>query len=166
MRNISTSSDNIIHGKCSLFACRCCRTKYGWEHQRWCELSSVTEPACEKCRYYSGHNGRCAHPAKKIRKEFLLERNAIFFGINNILNEVIQEFGGENKDKNKENENNNEKKEDIDKEMKNNEKINENNISNISEFKYELKLQNKVSTSRSYKVLIVPFMELKHEREQ
>ena len=30
----------------------------------------------------------------------------------------------------------------------------------------ELKLQNKVSTSRSYKVLIVPFMELKHEREQ
>jgi len=70
-----------------------------------------------------------------------------FFGINNILNEVIQEFGGENKDKNKENENNNEKKEDIDKEMKNNEKINENNISNISEFKYELKLPNKIKSN-------------------
>ena len=71
-----------------------------------------------------------------------------FYGINNLLNEVIKEFGGENKDKNKENENNNEKKEEIKKEGKNNENISGNNIiNNISEFKYELKLPNKTKNN-------------------
>ena len=71
-----------------------------------------------------------------------------FYGINNLLNEVIKEFGGENKDKNKENENNNEKKEEIKKEVKNNENISGNNIiNNISEFKYELKLPNKTKNN-------------------
>ena len=71
-----------------------------------------------------------------------------FYGINNLLNEIIKEFGGENKDKNKENENNNEKKEEIKKEGKNNENISGNNIiNNISEFKYELKLPNKTKNN-------------------
>ena len=81
-----------------------------------------------------------------------------FYGINNLLNEVIKEFGGENKDKNKENENNNEKKEEIKKEGKNNENISGNNIiNNISEFKYELKLPNKTKNN-------LPITDIKKEK--
>ena len=81
-----------------------------------------------------------------------------FYGINNLLNEVIKEFGGENKDKNKENENNNEKKEEIKKEGKNNENISGNNIiNNISEFKYELKLTNKTKNN-------LPITDIKKEK--
>ena len=81
-----------------------------------------------------------------------------FYGINNLLNEVIKEFGGENKDKNKENENNNEKKEEIKKEVKNNENISRNNIiTNIREFKYELKLPNKTKNN-------LPITDIKKEK--
>ena len=81
-----------------------------------------------------------------------------FYGINNLLNEVIKEFGGENKDKNKENENNNEKKEEIKKEVKNNENISRINIiTNISEFKYELKLPNKTKNN-------LPITDIKKEK--
>ena len=81
-----------------------------------------------------------------------------FYGINNLLNEVIKEFGGENKDKNKENENNNEKKEEIKKEVENNENISGNNIiNNISEFKYELKLTNKTKNN-------LPITDIKKEK--
>ncbi|MBQ5398631.1 MAG: hypothetical protein IIU14_04240 [Ruminococcus sp.] len=64
-------SDNAIFGSCPLFACRRCRTKYGWEHQVWCEMSCVTRPTCVDCRYFSSQGGGCAHPAKRTRKEEL-----------------------------------------------------------------------------------------------
>ena len=60
----------VIHGDCSLFACRCCRTKYGWTHQAWCENCLLTVPACMDCHYYHCLSGLCTHPAlKRIRKE-------------------------------------------------------------------------------------------------
>lgn len=69
MNNKTTISDYKIRGNCSLFVCRCCRTKYGWEHQNWCELKSLSQPLCGDCRYYSNEN-KCIHPAaNKLRKE-------------------------------------------------------------------------------------------------
>ena len=63
MRDDIHLSDNIIRGECSLFVCRLCRTKYGWEHQRWCELGAIVEPSCWNCRYFRGQSGECVHPA-------------------------------------------------------------------------------------------------------
>ena len=59
-----------IRGGCSFFACRCCRTKYGWEHQAWCEVFYLTEPDCADCYYYRQGMGSCVHPAlKNVREE-------------------------------------------------------------------------------------------------
>ncbi|MBQ5347209.1 MAG: hypothetical protein IIU39_04060 [Ruminococcus sp.] len=70
MRNNRELQDSIIRGSCSLFACRVCRTKYGWAHQRWCELSDHTRPSCGDCRYFILRDGECTHPAtNKLRKE-------------------------------------------------------------------------------------------------
>ena len=63
MRN-KVLPENAIRGSCSLFVCQYCRTKYGWEHQAWCELSSLVSPSCGDCRYYKEEN-ECVHPAKK-----------------------------------------------------------------------------------------------------
>ncbi len=57
MRSKAVQSPYVIRGSCSLFACRCCRTKYGWEHQPWCTHDTLTEPTCDDCRYYSAHGG-------------------------------------------------------------------------------------------------------------
>lgn len=65
------TANEIISGNCSLFACRCCRTKYGWNHQKWCALSLVTHPACTECKYFRERDRECIHPAKKIRKDEL-----------------------------------------------------------------------------------------------
>lgn len=62
-------ADNIIRGSCPLFVCRSCRTKYGWAHQPWCDMCTLTLPTCEDCRYFSQHDNDCTHPAKKFRKE-------------------------------------------------------------------------------------------------
>ena len=70
MRN-KVLSENAIRGSCSLFVCRCCRTKYGWEHQEWCDLSALTQPSCKECRYFRERDGECVHPAKKPWKEEL-----------------------------------------------------------------------------------------------
>ncbi len=71
MRKDSDLSDNIIRGNCSLFVCKICRTKYGWEHQKWCEYYSLTLPSCKDCRYFSENESECIHPTKKLRKETL-----------------------------------------------------------------------------------------------
>lgn len=55
---------NIIGGKCSMFACRICRTKYGWQHQPWCEAIHITAPVCADCCYLAA-NGECIHPLSK-----------------------------------------------------------------------------------------------------
>ena len=62
------TSGYIILGSCRLFACRCCLTKYGWEHQEWCEVCSLTQPTCRDCRYYSERHSRCEHPVMKKRE--------------------------------------------------------------------------------------------------
>ena len=67
IRNII--SEYAIHGDCSFFACRYCRTKYGWEHQAWCEMNFLTAPTCFDCQYYRRRAGSCKHPALKNRKE-------------------------------------------------------------------------------------------------
>ena len=56
--------DCTIRGSCPLFVCRCCRTKFGWAHQRWCDCAWLTEPSCRDCRY-CGARGQCRHPIKK-----------------------------------------------------------------------------------------------------
>ncbi len=61
-------SGNTIRGSCSLFACRCCRTKYGWAHRDWCEISASTSPGCADCRYFNRKEGECRHPALKKEK--------------------------------------------------------------------------------------------------
>lgn len=67
MRYPKDRSDYEIRGSCSLFVCRLCRTKFGWEHQEWCDNYSLTEPACRDCRYNSARSGKCLHPIKKLR---------------------------------------------------------------------------------------------------
>ena len=54
-----------IDAACTLFACRMCRTKTGWKHQRWCELAAVCEPSCRDCRYWSAKRAICEHPAQR-----------------------------------------------------------------------------------------------------
>lgn len=65
MRYQTQLIDNFIRGSCPLFVCRCCRTKYGWRHQGWCEIGSVTEPTCLDCRYFHQTNSECVHPSQK-----------------------------------------------------------------------------------------------------
>ncbi|MCR5137317.1 MAG: hypothetical protein K6C12_09495 [Oscillospiraceae bacterium] len=59
------NNEAIIRCACPLFACRICRTKTGWPHQLWCEISGVTEPGCTDCRYHNPEKSACAHPARK-----------------------------------------------------------------------------------------------------
>ena len=56
---------NLIRARCPRFACRLCRTKTGWPHQRWCELSFLTQPECTDCRYWSEKKHACDHPAAR-----------------------------------------------------------------------------------------------------
>ena len=56
----------LIAAACELYACRVCRTKTGWPHQKWCEMKLVTNPDCGDCRYWSEKKGKCDHPA--VRK--------------------------------------------------------------------------------------------------
>ncbi len=65
MRYDFANPEYIIRGNCSCFVCRCCLTKYGWEHQSWCEVYSLTQPTCRDCRYYSERRSRCEHPVLK-----------------------------------------------------------------------------------------------------
>lgn len=61
------TNENIIGGGCDMFACRICRTKFGYKHQAWCELSHIISPGCTDCRYWSQNDGACRHPlAKKV----------------------------------------------------------------------------------------------------
>ena len=69
MKYQSTMSEKAIRGNCSFFACRYCHTKFGWEHQEWCEYHLLLEPSCKDCRYYSTGRNECIHPAKKRRED-------------------------------------------------------------------------------------------------
>ncbi len=60
-------TETVIRSACPLFACRLCRTKSGWPHQRWCVLRDMAEPGCPDCRYFDLTRGVCAHPAKERR---------------------------------------------------------------------------------------------------
>ena len=75
MLNNNYLSEYLIRGDCSYFVCCCCRTKFGWEHQEWCESRLLSEPSCEDCRYYSAGRGGCLHPAKKGREELPYEKD-------------------------------------------------------------------------------------------
>lgn len=55
----------VIRARCDLYACRVCRTKTGWPHQKWCAIKPVTEPDCGDCRYWSVRKNRCDHPASR-----------------------------------------------------------------------------------------------------
>jgi hypothetical protein len=55
----------VIRAKCESYACRECRTKTGWPHQKWCTLSRLTEPDCADCRYWSVKKAGCDHPARR-----------------------------------------------------------------------------------------------------
>lgn len=69
-------TDHVIHGSCSRFVCRYCRTKFGWRHQAWCEISGRTEPLCQDCGYYYPPSEECRHPAiKQERRELPYEED-------------------------------------------------------------------------------------------
>ena len=55
----------IIDASCALFACRSCRTKTGWPHQKWCEMQHLTDPDCADCIYWSVKKNKCDHPARR-----------------------------------------------------------------------------------------------------
>ena len=55
----------IIRSACELFACRVCRTKTGWPHQKWCELCDLVRPDCGDCRYWNVGKNKCGHPARR-----------------------------------------------------------------------------------------------------
>ena len=57
--------ENCIRAACPLFACRLCRTKTGWPHQRWCACRELTGPGCAGCRYHDPKRDECVHPARK-----------------------------------------------------------------------------------------------------
>lgn len=59
-------NEYVIRGACTRYVCRCCMTKYGWEHQVWCDTPDLLEPLCVDCRYYDARRGICDHPANKI----------------------------------------------------------------------------------------------------
>ena len=59
----------IIRGSCPLFACRRCHTKYGFEHQEWCEAYRLTSPGCRDCLYHDDRQDECKHPVTKKREE-------------------------------------------------------------------------------------------------
>ena len=63
----------IIDAGCPLYACRVCRTKTGWEHQRWCGITGMTEPGCDQCRYRD--RSECSHPALRKGKVTNHEEN-------------------------------------------------------------------------------------------
>ena len=65
MRYKVVDSEFIIRGNCPLFACRCCHTKYGFEHQEWCEAYQLTSPTCRDCLYYDVRKNECKHPVTK-----------------------------------------------------------------------------------------------------
>ena len=65
MRYKVVDSEFIIRGSCPLFACRCCHTKYGFEHQEWCEAYQLTSPTCRDCLYYDERKNECKHPVNK-----------------------------------------------------------------------------------------------------
>lgn len=69
MRYKEIDSEYIIRGSCPLFACRCCHTKYGWEHQGWCEEYRLTSPTCRDCLYFSERHGKCKHPAQRKERQ-------------------------------------------------------------------------------------------------
>lgn len=76
MRYDPIATEYTIRGSCLLFACRCCYTKYGWEHQKWCEVCLLTLPGCLDCLYYREQRRSCIHPAKRKRKEDLPHEKA------------------------------------------------------------------------------------------
>ena len=55
----------VIDASCALFACRSCRTKTGWPHQKWCEMQLLTNPDCADCIYWSVKKDKCDHPARR-----------------------------------------------------------------------------------------------------
>jgi len=57
----------VIRACCEFYACRVCRTKTGWPHQKWCELRSVAAPDCADCRYWEAEAGACEHPVHRGR---------------------------------------------------------------------------------------------------
>ena len=58
-------TDSAIRAECPLYACKECRTKTGWRHQRWCGMADKTEPGCAECRYFNAGKNACAHPARR-----------------------------------------------------------------------------------------------------
>lgn len=67
-------SEHIIRGDCPLFACRCCHTKYGWNHQGWCEAYQLTAPTCKDCLYFGEQPEICLHP-EKIKEDLPREKD-------------------------------------------------------------------------------------------
>ena len=55
----------VIRARCPLFACRVCRTKTGWPHQKWCDQKLAADPDCGGCVYWSRKKERCDHPAMR-----------------------------------------------------------------------------------------------------
>lgn len=52
-----------IRGSCSYYVCRYCRTKFGRQHQEWCEIFDRIQPICQDCIYYIQSKSECRHPA-------------------------------------------------------------------------------------------------------
>lgn len=66
----------VIRGSCPLFVCRYCRTKFGRQHQEWCEILEQTEPVCGDCSYFIQPENECRHPAlKRERRDLRYEED-------------------------------------------------------------------------------------------
>lgn len=70
------NNEYVIRGSCPYFICRCCRTKYGWEHQVWCDYAQLLDPKCPDCGYYNTRRKCCNHPARRKKgRDVLYERD-------------------------------------------------------------------------------------------
>lgn len=54
----------IINAECALYVCKVCRTKNGFEHQKWCS-DPMLAPGCESCFYYDSCKYACGHPSHR-----------------------------------------------------------------------------------------------------
>ena len=74
MRDKVIDPEYVIHGNCLHFACRCCYTKYGREHQGWCEAYRLTNPDCRDCVYFNERQNKCEHPMRKRERKDGVQR--------------------------------------------------------------------------------------------
>ena len=67
---LNKETEHRISSGCEDFVCKVCRTKNGYEHQKWCSCIK-SEAGCSDCYYLSSSGEKCIHPIRRkaVRKK-------------------------------------------------------------------------------------------------